>query len=437
VAGWDTLPRMIPTHRARLNVAASLFPILLFACSSGDDLMTGTHVPQDAAPEDSAATGGTGGDASSISPPGADAAATGGSPADADGDAGADAPTSADGAADTGTDASIPRDSAVLAPGNWLTVVGNRIVTSDGKPFHGRGANLHDTRSCNACTYLEADVTGWKSWADELIDNWHANFIRLDLSAYAATDGYRRQWMSLDVDAQYLADIKTMVTHMTSKPGTYVLVTIFADPSIKENNGDFDSEWPTEATMPLYAKLAEALYADPKVLFGLTNEPHGPPERNPELAARYTKAIDTIRAVEAKHGSPKHIVVVQAPQGWARDLTYFMDHPLPGENIAYEVHPYNPKADFDQLIVQPSKKLPVIIGEYGPANMNDDDIRALWTTAQANEVPHIGWNFHMRCPPDMLQDTAPDHCGIALSNQYKFPRTPWGDLMHDYLATPW
>ena len=38
--------------------------------------------------------------------------------------------------------------------GEWLSVMGNQILAPGGKPFHGRGANLHDMRSCNACTYL-------------------------------------------------------------------------------------------------------------------------------------------------------------------------------------------------------------------------------------------------------------------------------------------
>lgn len=45
------------------------------------------------------------------------------------------------------------------------------------------------------------------------------------------------------------------------------------------------------------------------------------------------------------------------------------------------------------LLVQPSKKLPIIIGEYGPAaSMTHADI---------------------------------------------IPRTAWGDLLHTHLATPW
>ena len=50
--------------------------------------------------------------------------------------------------------------------------------------------------------------------------------------------------------------------------GVYVMVTLFEDPALS------GVEWPTDAAMPLYAKLAETFADDPHVLFGLTNEPH-------------------------------------------------------------------------------------------------------------------------------------------------------------------
>jgi hypothetical protein len=225
---------------------------------------------------------------------------------------------------------------------------------------------------------------------------------------------------------------------MTSKDGVYVMVTLFADPSMKENNGDYDSEWPTAETLLVYELLAETFAHDEKVLFGLTNEPHGPEENNPELAQRYLDSIDAIRAVEASEGVPEHIVVVQAPQQWARDLVYFVDEPLARSNVAYEVHPYNPETDFDYLLTQPKQTLPIIVGEYGPtAYSTESDIRALWELCQELDIPHLAWTFHMRCAPNLLDDTADDGCGLSASSGYDFPRTDWGDLLYEYLQTPW
>ena len=325
------------------------------------------------------------------------------------------------------------------APGDGLLVMGNRIVHTNGTPFHGRGANLHDERSCEACSFMPPDPQGLNRWADELIDTWHANFIRFDLSAKAAPyNSSEVQWQNLVDDPQYLADIQTNVEHMTSK-GAYVIVTLFADPTIKDNNTDFDSEWPSSLgdSNTRYTKLAETFANDSHVLFGLTNEPHTDPAHDAQLAAVYTDAIAHIRAVEDAHGVPHHIVVVQAPEGYARDLTYFVAHPLAGDQIAYEIHPYNPQTDFDTLIVQPSHTLPILIGEYGPDMMTDQDIMALWQTAQASEVPYIAWAFHQRCPPNLLQDTASDGCGLDASTGYDFPRTAWGDLLFAHLQQPW
>jgi hypothetical protein len=319
-----------------------------------------------------------------------------------------------------------------------LRVQGNRILTPDGKPFHGRGANLHDMRSCNACTSLDPDVAGLNRWSDELFDNWGANFVRFDLEAYADDGGYRKQWKRITDDATYAADVKTAVSHITQKNGVYALVTLFADPSMKPDNGDYDSEWPTADTIPAYQKIAELFADDPKVLFGLTNEPHGPAANDAELTQRYLDSIDAIRATESANHSPEHIIVVQAPQQWARYLDYYVQNPIQRTQIAYEVHVYNPQSDFDALLTQPAKTLPILVGEYGPSPyMSDGDIQAFWTLVKQLEIPHIAWNFHMRCPPDMLQDTASDGCGLSASTGYDFPRTSWGDSFHAYLATPW
>lgn len=344
---------------------------------------------------------------------------------------------SAGGTSSGGTTSAGGQDGGGNVPSSGLRVVGNEILAPDGKPFHGRGANLNDTRSCNACAYAAADVDGLNRWSDELLDNWKANLVRFDLWSWATADG-RVQWQSVTQDASYLADIKNTVTHMTSKSGVYVMVTVFLDPSIKPNNSDPDSEWPTAQTIPVYQALAGALYDDPKVLFALTNEPHGPDNMNAELAQRYLDSIDAIRAVEKQHNAGEHIVVVQAPQGWSRFLDYFVQNPIQRTNVAYEVHVYNPQSDFDRMLTQPHKTLPILVGEHGPNPYGTDaDIQALWQLCQQLEIPHIAWTFHMRCDPNLLQDTASDGCGLSASTGYNFPRTSWGDMLHTYLATPW
>src|SRR5207248_939544 len=88
----------------------------------------------------------------------------------------------------------------------WLHTSGNHILHSDGRTWHGRGANLHDTRSCDACTSEPPSVAEVERRIDELVDVWKANFIRLDRESYASSSG-RMQWQTVLADPGYLATI--------------------------------------------------------------------------------------------------------------------------------------------------------------------------------------------------------------------------------------
>ena len=87
--------------------------------------------------------------------------------------------------------------------------------------------------------------------------------------------------------------------------------------------------------------------------------------------------------------------------------------------------------------VQPSKKIPVIIGEFGPATidgtvqMTNDDASALMEVAETNEIPYAAWNFHQRCPPNLIEDTGGngyDGCGfIGAGTIYTWPPTGPGE----------
>ncbi|MEO8878418.1 MAG: hypothetical protein ABI461_22700, partial [Polyangiaceae bacterium] len=127
------------------------------------------------------------------------------------------------------SDGSRARADASVNDDAWLTISGNHIVTKSGKPFHGRGANLHDPRSCDGCTYLPIDIAEVERRGDELVDNWKATLVRFDLEAYASSaypKGDQRvagQWKSIIDDPAYFTAIQTIVHHLTAK-GAYVLV---------------------------------------------------------------------------------------------------------------------------------------------------------------------------------------------------------------------
>jgi len=328
----------------------------------------------------------------------------------------------------TGNDGGTNVDAGV--PGAWLRTEGNRIVTPSGARWHGRGANLADTRGCNACAYDAPNVNEVKRRIDALVDDWKANFIRLDLESYAMAEG-RVTWQSFVTDLSYRADVKAIVAHALSKPGVYVMLSLWVDPSISVEG------WPTAQTSAAWRVLAAEFKDEPRVLFGLVNEPESN-FNGADDATVWAAMNATVQAIREVEGSgPKHLVAVQGTRAWARELQYYVTHPITaggGENVVYETHVYDPPDEFAALFETPAQTLPVIIGEFGPATgfMTEADCTALITRARAAEVPHLAWTFHQRCPPNLIQETGPG-CGVDMPLR----PTSWGTLFKNALAQPW
>jgi endoglucanase len=318
----------------------------------------------------------------------------------------------------------------------WLRVEGNRILTPDGKPFHGRGANLHDTRSCDSCSWEKPHVEEVTRRIDALVDDWHATFVRLLLESYP--DGGpapgRVHYRNVLEDDDYFRDVMRIIGHVGKKRGVYVLVSLWHDPSLGPLG------WPTERTRSVWKKLARALRDMPFVMFGLVNEPQKNEQGllDGEVWTAMNETVAAIRGVEDP--SRRHIVTVQGTREWGRVLDYYMAHPITaggGVNIAYETHVYNRPARFDELVTRPSKKLPVIIGEMGVVNdqsatMHLEDCEQLMELAEKLEVPWLAYTFHTNCPPNLLVDQA-GTCGVGASLE----PSPWGRLVKERLARPW
>ncbi len=315
----------------------------------------------------------------------------------------------------------------------WLTTADNHIYL-DGEVWRGRGANIHDTRSCWACAWFPPDVGEVERRLDELIDGWGANFVRLDLEAYDEPVSQGGQGLGLLDDPAYMADVQEIVDHIGTKPGAYVLLSLWVDSTFTEYG------WPSQDTMEIWETLAATFGDDPHVLYGLVNEPQYNYDGayDADVWEAMNDTVAAIRAVEDANGFPHHVVAVQGTGGWARFLDYYVDHPITagnGENIAYEVHVYNPASDFEGMVTDPAQTLPVIIGEYGPADgyMTESDCSQLMGLAESLEVPYLAWTFHMRCPPNLLVDYSGGGCGVGMD----LDPTSWGTLLMDQLAQPW
>lgn len=328
-------------------------------------------------------------------------------------------------------DGGTPPDSGTpLPPGNrigWLHTQGNKIYRANGTVWQGRGVNLMDTRSCNACSYNAPDKAEVMRRADEAIA-WGATFLRLNLESYASSGG-RVHWAPVSQDASYLKDVVDIVRHIGSR-GVHVEVSLWQDPSIG-NLGH-----PTAATADEWRVLANALAWEPFAIFGVVNEPESNYDGAQDAAAwtAMNNVAIAIRQTEDAAGSPRHLIAVQGTRGWARVLEYYISHPIQAEgglNIIYETHVYNAQSDFHNLIEIPAQTLPVIVGEFGPVSgfMTAQDADALVVLADSLNIPWLAWAFHMRCEPNLLVDNSSGGCGIGMPLQ----PTSWGSTLRSHL----
>lgn len=290
----------------------------------------------------------------------------------------------------------------------------------------GRGANLMDTRSCGACLWDPPSPAEVMRRADALLSAG-ANFIRLASESYATLSNGQLHGLPPDQDAAYLADLQAIVSHIVSRPDTYVLLSLWSHPS-------FGTEGrPSAATVTAWKHLAHAFRDEPRVLFGVVNEPENNYDGSGDATVwtLMNNVVQGIRQQEDADGTPHHLVAVQGTGGWARFTEYYVTHPIPSDNIVYETHVYNPQHDFPRIVSGPAATIPLIIGEFGPwpGLMEKADTDALMTMANQLQVPWTAWTAHMRCEPNLLVDHSAWGCGVGM----QLEPTPWAQEVRGFI----
>lgn len=343
---------------------------------------------------------------------------------------------------------------------------GRYIYDSDGFHWQARGANLHDSRSCNRCAYEpipenepHPGIKEALSRADFLIGQWKVNFIRLLLESYPTAthtppkisgvcpnlvlaeeppSSTREQWQDVLESPAYVDEIKQIVDHVTI-PGGYVLLSLWEDPSIDKMTG-----LPTPRTIEVWRKLTNSFLTNQRVLFGIVNEPtcnlNGASDAQVRNAMQ--DVVDAIRAEEDAAGTPHHLITVPGAGAWARRISAYLPEPMRivGDNIVYEAHIYNRKHQFEELWKTPARSLPVIIGEFGPYNdptiatMYEHDVKALMIEAEEMEVPYLAFSFHQKCPPNLLKDTSGDDPSGSVCRLPSLELTVFGKWLQQQLA---
>ena len=309
--------------------------------------------------------------------------------------------------------APAPSDPNAAVPSagrtDWLTIKGNQFMRN-GKVWIGRGVTMHDTRSCDFCTSKSPDVAEMKRRIDDAVTNWHVNFIRLLLEMYpsaAYTDGgggMRVQWDTFVNDPNYLHDIEEIVQYIGSKPGVYVMLSLWKDPGFTVASSTVQGGLPTAESAKLAATLASTFQKDAQVMIAVANEPESnfDDSQDASCLAAMDSSVAAVRKVEDAANAKHHIVAVQGTAQWGRTITYYVNHPVNvdnGDNVAYETHPYTAQSNFQASLLTPAQTIPVIIGEFAPANpyMTQADATALMSAADTANIPWTAWDYHMHC----------------------------------------
>jgi hypothetical protein len=311
----------------------------------------------------------------------------------------------------------------------WLYTAGNRIEHADGRLWQGRGVNLHDTRSCLACTASAPDVDAVKRRIDLAVNDWGATFLRLSLEAYAEGNG-AESWRSLLEDEAYRDAVQAIVDYVGTKPGVYIMVSVWMDPSLDDNG------WPTAETAVLWARLTGMFRDDPHVIFGVAHEPRANNDgaKDADCAAAMTQVVDAIREVERGGGGERHLIAVQGTRAYGRSVHHYIDHPIAaddGRNIVYEVHLFDSLDRFQNLVGEPATHLPMIIGAFGPPSddeLGHQDAKNLMLLADEIGVSYSAWSLHHACGPNLLKATETG-CGVDMSLE----PTLWGDVVRQHL----
>ncbi|MEL7406314.1 MAG: cellulase family glycosylhydrolase [Cyanobacteria bacterium J06558_2] len=157
-----------------------------------------------------------------------------------------------------------------------------------------------------------------------------------------------------------------------------------------------DAEW--EILKDYWRDMAQEFKDNPHVWFNLHNEP-GNAEAQPEKWVSYHRElIEIIRAEGAEN-----LIIVDG-EAWGQDyhtqtiVNHAQEIMSDNENILFSIHAYDQWNNqdiggyFDTLL---SQDIPVIIGEYGSSNENQDTLPASTAAveaAQEREIGRIVWD---------------------------------------------
>ena len=238
---------------------------------------------------------------------------------------------------------------------------GPYVKRSDTKePVWLKGVNVEEFRQRNPHTF--SDLYNVQGLAIVMGQAWGVNLLRVAVdpeSVEAATSEY-----------------ETHIDYAQAE-GMYVILTPFAS-AVNPSRDDERLPVPDALVASAMGYLAARFKDRSNVLFGIWNEPHPDsiPSMNYDMQWQtwMDAGIKVASAIRLSH--PRSILVVPGGNKWARDMTYYQEHPFPFDNVIYDVHDYWAYPGYHytrSMWAWAIARYPLLIGEFGgdPTNPSD------------------------------------------------------------------
>ncbi len=235
-------------------------------------------------------------------------------------------------------------DADTSAYPNQLHVEGNRLVDGDGQVVTLRGLMPADP------AVLRRKGKFDRLFFDGMADSG-ANVIRLPV--------HPERW---ELDPDYLWRYLDPVVRWNGENGVYTIIDLHFIGDIGTDRGAQmpDIRTPSkDFSLDFWLQLASYFKDTPHVIFEIFNEPADIPAAEWRVNAQIL--VDAIRATGADQ-----LIIVGGIE-YSRDLSWVLEEPIKGENIAYAAHIYPAHSwySWDHWFGDVAEKYPVVVTEWG------------------------------------------------------------------------
>jgi len=227
-------------------------------------------------------------------------------------------------------------------------------------PIWLKGVNVEEFRQPNPHTL--SDLYRVQGLAVLVGQKWGVNLLRVAVDP--------------ETVASALPEIDKLVA-FGQENGMYILLVPFAS-ATNPSRSELRMAVPDNLVATAMGNLATRFKGQTNVLYGIWNEPHPDTIESINYDQQWQLWMQTgIRVAQSiRSKNPKAVLVVPGGTKWARDLTYYKDHPFPFDNVIYDAHDYAAGPGFQysrDMWTWAIGKYPVLIGEMGGNPINPFD----------------------------------------------------------------